>query len=152
LHFSYPFIKVEAKSISMNPKQFLIIGGIVLVVVGLLGMAGVLGPSADQSLFGPWWWFDTAENWAHLVLGIAALAVAFGVPSLGAPVTLIVGIVGVLVGLWGFAGYQNLLGANLENPLDNILHVGVGIWALFAWWKGKESMSGSSMMESGMNM
>ena len=36
------------------------------------GMVGVIGPTAEQSLFGDDWWFDDAENWAHLVLGIVA--------------------------------------------------------------------------------
>ncbi|MEK9147909.1 MAG: hypothetical protein AAB650_00555, partial [Patescibacteria group bacterium] len=57
----------------MNPKQFLQIGGVVLVLVGILGFVGVIGPTAESSLFGGAWWFDNAENWAHLVLGVVAL-------------------------------------------------------------------------------
>ncbi|MBI1971445.1 MAG: hypothetical protein HYS52_01180 [Candidatus Wildermuthbacteria bacterium] len=121
----------------MNPKQFLQIGGAVLAVVGVLGMVGVLGPTAEQSIFGEAWWFDNAENWAHLVLGIVALAAAFAIgASMQKTLVLLVGIVGVLVGLYGFVS-PTLLGANLQNPADNILHIAVGLWALWAWKGGK---------------
>ena len=120
----------------MNPKQFLLLGGVVLVLVGVLGFVGVLGPTADASIFGSAWWFDSAENWAHLVLGIVALILAYATgPSLQRPVVMLLGIIGVLVGLYSFFGYPMLLGANLENPLDSILHLVVGIWALAASWK-----------------
>lgn len=133
----------------MNPKQFLLVGGVVLVVVGLAGFFGILGPTSEASLFGSAWWFDNGENWAHLILGVVALVVAY---TLGADlqgwVTLLVGVVGVLVGLWGFvlgADVPNFYGANLENPLDNILHLAVGAWALWAWWSGRKAMSGGMM-------
>ncbi len=57
----------------MNPKQFLLLGGLILTLVGILGFVGVIGPSAANSLFGANWWFDNGENWAHLVLGLVAL-------------------------------------------------------------------------------
>lgn len=127
----------------MNPKQFLTIGGIVLVVVALLGFFGVIGPTPEKSLFGASWWFDNAENWAHLVLGIVALIVAFAAPmSLQKPVTMIVGVVAVLVGLYSIFK-MSFLGANLENPADTLLHLVIGVWALVST-KGKSDM-GSTM-------
>lgn len=126
----------------MNPKQFLVVGGIVLVVVGLAGFFGLIGPTPDSSLFGANWYFDNAENWAHLVLGVVALVVAFALgASLQDRVTLLVGVVGILVGLWGFFVSTNLLGANLENPADNLLHLVIGAWALLAWWNGRKMSS-----------
>lgn len=123
----------------MNPKQFLLIGGVVLVVVGLLGFVGLIGPTAESSIFGQAWWFDNAENWAHLVLGIVGLAAAFVLgANLQRPLVMLLGIVGVLVGLYSLFGYANFLGANLENPADSILHLVVGVWALWASWR-KES-------------
>lgn len=130
----------------MNPKNFLVIGGVVLIILGLAGFVGILGPTPDASIFGPNWWFDNGENWAHLVLGVAALVVAFGLAPLQSTVALLVGVLGLVVGVWGFlAGSEvpNFFGANLENPLDNILHVVVGIWALLSW-RGAKSMGGSS--------
>ncbi len=124
----------------MNPKQFLQIGGAVLVLVGILGFVGVIGPTADQSLFGSFWWFDNAENWAHLVLGIVALAASF---VLGAgmqkPLVMLLGAVAVLVAIWGLVN-PNLLGANLENPADTVLHLIVGAWALFSSMRREESI------------
>lgn len=122
----------------MNSKNFLMIGGIVLIVVGLAGMAGIIGPTPEQSMFGSMWWFDDAENWAHLILGIAGLAIALAIPMLQTPVTVVVGLLGLLVGVWGFA-MPNFLGANLENPSDNILHLAVGAWALLSWKMGRKS-------------
>ena len=123
----------------MNSKNFLMLGGIVLIVVGLAGMAGIIGPTPDASIFGSMWWFDDAENWAHLVLGIAGLAVALAVPALQAPVTLLVGVLALVVGVLGFMT-PSLLGANLENPLDNILHLAVGAWAMASWMMGRKGM------------
>jgi len=124
----------------MNPKQFLQIGGAVLVLVGILGFTGVIGPTASDSIFGDFWWFDNAENWAHLVLGIVALGASF---ALGArsqkPLVLVVGVVAVLVALYGFVNPM-LLGANLENPADTVLHLVVGAWALWAGMKREEMM------------
>ena len=134
----------------MNPKNFLIIGGIVLVVVGVAGFAGIIGPTPEASIFGSLWWFDSAENWAHLVLGIAALIVAFGLAPLQAPITLIVGLLGLAVGVWGFMT-PDLLGANLENPADNILHLVVGLWAILSWRGGKSSASKGPMMPASSN-
>jgi hypothetical protein len=36
----------------MNPRQFLIVGGAVLVLVGVLGFVGVIGPTPSDSIFG----------------------------------------------------------------------------------------------------
>ncbi len=120
----------------MNPKQFLQIGGIVLVAVGILGFVGILGPDAESSVFGPNWWFDSAENWAHLFLGIVALIVAYVFPATThKTITIIVGVVGILVGLYSITGETQLLGANLESPLDTILHLAIGAWALWASYK-----------------
>ncbi len=135
----------------MNPKQFLIIGGIVLILVGVLGSIGVIGPSAEQSVFGAPWYFDTAENWAHLVLGIVGVIAAFVLPMMTQKgLAYILGIVGVLVGLYSIVGPvtegTNLLGAQLQNPLDTILHLVVGVWAFLAA-SGKMGMMKGDMMK-----
>ncbi|MDP3727692.1 MAG: hypothetical protein Q8R35_03600 [bacterium] len=128
----------------MNPKQFLLIGGIILVLVGILGFVGVLGPTAEESIFGSAWWFDSSENWAHLVLGIVALLLAYATgASIQRPVVMLLGIIGVLVGLYSLLGYPMLLGANLENPADSLLHLVVGIWALAASWRRPMAAMGS---------
>lgn len=127
----------------MNPKQFLLIGGVVLVLVGILGMVGVIGPTAERSIFnkmGLDWWFDPGENWAHLILGVVGLIAAFVLPGgLQRPLVMLLGIVGVLVGLYSAAISTSFLWANLENPADTLLHILVGAWALAASWKKEAS-------------
>lgn len=125
----------------LSPKGFLQIGGIILVLLGILGFF-LIGPTSD-SLFGESWYFDNAENWAHLVLGIVALAVAYGVKDAGTQkaITMVVGIVALLVGIYGFFT-PGLLGANLQNPLDNILHLVVGVWGLAASMMKPKGMMG----------
>jgi len=85
----------------MNPKQFLQIGGVVLIVVGLLGFFGLIGPTAESSIFGSAWWFDNGENWAHTILGVVALIAAGALKSDAAKknLVLVVGIVGEAFGL-----------------------------------------------------
>jgi len=101
-------------------------------------MIGIIGPTADSSIFGENWWFDTSENIAHLVLGIVGLAAAFAAPdSLRRPVVMLVGVLAIFFTLYNFFSKQ-FLGANLESPLDLILHLVVGIWA-FMSLKGKDA-------------
>lgn len=134
----------------MNQKQFLTIGGIVLIVAGVLGFMGIIGPSAEESIFGAPWYFDNAENGAHLVLGIVGVIAAFVLPMMMQKgLAYILGIVGVLVGLYSIIGPitegTNLLGAQLQNPLDTILHLVVGAWAFFAASHKMSMMSGNMM-------
>lgn len=119
----------------MNPKQFLQIGGVVLVLVGILGFLGLIGPTPEASLFGNAWWFDNAENWAHLLLGIVGLIAAYWFPAqIQKPLVVVLGVVGVLIGLYSIFT-PKFLGANLENPADTLLHLVVGIWALVSGLK-----------------
>lgn len=137
----------------MNPKQFLQIGGAVLVLVGILGFAGILGPGPGDSLFGEAWWFDNSENWAHLVLGVVGLFASFVLPAqLQRWLVLVLGVVGVLVGLYSLFVSESFLGANLENPADTILHLAVGAWALWAAFGGKKQMMGGAMPSGPMPM
>lgn len=142
---NYNVIKVEVTFYiflftHMAPRQFLIWGGIILVVVAILGWINVLGPTSDSSIFGSTWWFDSVENWAHLIIGIVALLAAFVLPAGAQKVlVIIVGIVGLLFAIFNLAGTVVIGGANLESPLDLILHLVVGIWALWAGFSKKGS-------------
>jgi hypothetical protein len=115
----------------MNPRQFLQVGGIILL---LLGIVGFVKPDLLPGLLE----FDAAENYAHTVLGIVALLAAY---TLGADLqkwlTVVVGVVALFFGVMGFVvsgnPAPNFYGiANLENPLDNVVHLVVGVWALWA--------------------
>lgn len=116
----------------MTPKQFLTIGGIVLVLVALLGFFGIIGPTAEQSIFGELWVFDNVENWAHLILGVVALIAAFAFPAtVNKPLTMAVGVVALLFAVYNIFS-TSFLGAGLQRPLDLILHLVIGIWAVAA--------------------
>ena len=124
----------------MNPRQFLMLGGIVLL---LLGIVGYLGVFSEQNT--PFFWLDAGENLAHTVLGVVALAAVF-VPGLNnalAPlyrwIVILVGILALFFGVYGFlvpegsSANPNTFGvSNLESPADNILHLVVAVWAFVA--------------------
>lgn len=120
----------------MNPKQFLQVGGVILLALGILGY---LVPNVLGDLL----YFDAAENVAHTVLGIVALVLApLPLGDLKKWIVVIVGLVALYFGIAGFlmAGNPppNFYGiTNLENPLDNVVHVVVGIWALLAAFSKK---------------
>lgn len=119
----------------LTPRWFLTIGGIVLLALGIIGFitwyaAGITG----NNIF----YLDNGENLAHVVLGVVALILA-KVTGANTPiqkwVVVLVGLVALFFGVYGFAvaGAErpNTFGlANLENPLDNLLHLVVGLWAL----------------------
>lgn len=126
----------------MNAKQFLMIGGIILLVVGILGfIPGIIGPTADKSIFGETWFFDNGENWAHTILGIIALILGFAVPAMVQKwVVVLLGVIGLVIGIYSFFT-PVLLGSMLQNPADSILHIVIGVWALAAGFMTKDSGS-----------
>lgn len=128
----------------LTPKGFLQVGGIVLLVVGILGYVGIIGPTPDSSLFGSFWYFDNAENLAHTVLGIVALVAAYALKDekMQKNLVMLVGVIALLVGVWNFFSTM-LLGAELQRPMDLILHLVVGVWGLKA-----SMVKGGSMMTS----
>lgn len=127
----------------MNPKQFLMLGGVVLVVLGLAGLT-VLGPTPDASLLKDFFWLDSTENVAHLLFGVVALAAYYGLKdeTLTKYLVALVGVVALLAALAGFmnsgALVPNVGITNLENPSDNILHLVVAVWAFYAAFMGSK--------------
>jgi hypothetical protein len=119
---------------------FLIYGGAVLLLLGIVGYLGVFSEANT-----PWFYLDSGENLAHTFLGIVALAAVY-VPGLNTAlrpyyraIVALVGVLALFFAAYGFlnagAGMPNTFGvANLENPSDNILHLVVGIVALVAAW------------------
>jgi hypothetical protein len=118
----------------LTPKGFLTVGGVILVLVGVLGFIGVIGPTPTQSIFGDFWYFDNAENIAHTVLGIVALLAAYVLKDAGLQRMLVwvVAVVALLVAAYNLMGSVNLLGANLQFWPDLVLHLVVGVWAVLA--------------------
>jgi hypothetical protein len=117
----------------LNPKQFLLVGGIVLLALGIVGFLGVFNDT--KSAF----YLDQGENIAHTGLGIVAIAASFLISDamLQKWLVAVVGITALFFAVYGFAVAgntpPNTFGiSNLESPADDILHLVVGIWALAA--------------------
>ena len=61
-------------------------------------------------------------------------------------IVILLGLVSLFFAVYGFsvAGNPapNTFGlANLENPFDNVLHLVVGVWALYAAWRPSAAMA-----------
>jgi len=133
------------------PRLFLIVGGAVLLLLGIVGYLSVFSESGS-----PNFWLDGGENLAHTFLGVVALAAVF-VPGLNTALApyyrVIVGLVGVIALFFAVYGFLQPAGssadpntfgvANLENPADNLLHLVVGIVAIAAVYmkSGDEAMA-----------
>lgn len=116
----------------MNAKQFLLIGGIIALIIGLLGFFHVLGPTSSASIFGPNWWFDTGECWAYTIIGLIGIIASLSLGhSIQQALVMLIGILALLLAIYNFFS-TNLLGSNLENPADLIFNLVIGIWALWA--------------------
>jgi hypothetical protein len=118
----------------VSPRQFLLLGGTVLVIIWLTGAAGLLGSISRASLFNPPYWI----NWVHLTFGFVVLAIAFaGGRTLQNAITLLAGIMGSTLGFSGllFGSYAanryNM--PELADPSDHLAHLTVGALALWAW-------------------
>jgi hypothetical protein len=131
----------------LSPKGFLTYGGAILLILGILGFVALSSASAYPSFY-----LDNGENVAHTFLGIVALAIVFvpGLNTMFAPyyrwIVILLGIVALFFAVYGFlvAGNPapNTFGvSNLENPFDNILHLVVGAWALYAAWRPQPLMA-----------
>jgi hypothetical protein len=130
-----------------TPKGFLTYGGAVLLLLGIVGFLGIFSESAY-----PAFWLDSSENVAHTGLGIIALAIVFvpGLNTMFEPyyrwIVILLGIVALFFAVYGFVvagtASPNTFGlANLESPADDILHLVVGAWALYAAWRPSAGMS-----------
>ena len=118
--------------------------GVVLLAVGLLGF--FLAP--DGMLFGI---LDTdfTQNAVHTIAGIIALIVGFKATGLARNFFRVLGVVYVLVAALGFVSGSTVLGLMSGNMADNVLHLAVGIVAL---WVGFMMKSRSDSNMGGMSM
>jgi hypothetical protein len=130
--------------------MFLVVGGAVLLLLGLVGYAGIFSREST-----PWFWLDDGENLAHTFLGVVALAAVY-VPGLNSAlrpyyrgIVALVGVIALFFAAYGFlrasGAEPNAFGlSNLENPSDNILHLVVGIVAVaVAWMSPQRATAGA---------
>ena len=124
----------------MNPRQFLLLGGIILLVLGVGGMT-FLGPTPEASALGEFNWLDGTENIAHLLLGVVALAAYYLLKDekLTRYLVILVGVIAALATVVGFMSsgspIPNAAVTNLEMS-DNILHLVVAVWAFYVSFAG----------------
>jgi hypothetical protein len=129
----------------LTPKGFLLFGGIILVALAVLGVS-VLGPNVDSSALGSNFWLDGTENILHLLFGVVALAAYFLLKDANLQKWLVVlvfviALAATVVGVMNSSmtvDNTNIFGiasTNLENPLDNVLHGVVALWAAVVLYK-----------------
>ncbi|MBI2324070.1 MAG: hypothetical protein HYU87_03795 [Chloroflexi bacterium] len=126
----------------LTSAGFLRFGGIVLLLVGVAGLVGIPGQS--------FWAFTDGEDIAHLALGIVGVGAGFGLKNAGLHrlLTIVVFATAIVFALWGLIlpsggaftapdkfATPNFYGlANLESPMDSILHLVVAVWSGLALW------------------
>ncbi len=115
----------------ITSKSFLVWGGWTILILGILGF---IFPNIGGSYLS----FNDVENWAHTLLGVLSLAIGYGIKDnrILKSVTIIFGLVGLIIGIWGFVVAGNpspnfYSVVNLENPIDNIINLGLAVWALW---------------------
>ncbi len=121
----------------MNSKSFLMWGGVVLLALGIIGFI-------VPRLLGETLYFDNAENYAHTILGIVAIAAAYVLnASTQRSLVGIVAIIALFFGVWGFVvsgrAAPNFYGVTNLEFLDNIVHLAVAAWAYLSM-RGDKAM------------
>jgi hypothetical protein len=131
----------------LTPRGFLQVGGVVLILVGILSYLPFTN-SPTTSIFGRYWWFDSTEGVVHILLGVVAIAASYVLNAdLARWLAILVGIVALLFAILGLFLDQsgtttmNIGPANLESPMDTILHLVVAVWALYASFVTKPEMA-----------
>ncbi|MBI2022293.1 DUF4383 domain-containing protein [Candidatus Daviesbacteria bacterium] len=129
----------------LTPRGVLLYGGIILLVLGVGGMT-FLGPTPEASALGEFNWLDGAENVAHLVLGVVALGAYYMLKDAQLQKWL-VALVGIIAAIATVVGFMNA-GAPVPNAgvtnlefSDNIIHLVVAAWALYAAFMTKAGSS-----------
>ena len=120
--------------------------GVILLLVGVLGF--VPGITNDGMLLGIFM-VDGLHNIIHLVIGLAALAAAWGMYS-NRLFFQVFGVVYAIVAVLGFAMGGNILGLFMTNMADHLLHLVLAIVFLYVGFMMKESSGMASQSSMGM--
>lgn len=115
----------------MTTYHYLKFGGLILVVLAVLGAAGILGPTADQSIFGQGWWMGYSEIVIYGLLGIADMVVAHKASSLiQYRMVLIIGFLSLLMAGHTFIVRQPVVWAEFQIPGDLTFFLFFAIWGI----------------------
>lgn len=120
---------------TLTPRLFLRIGGVVLIVLGALGLTGILGIISQLVFFHPPYWI----NWVHFILGATMLLISYTsyhrlqkwLVLFPAIIATAMGLLGILFGPY-FATRFNVPDLAVD-PSDHIAHLIVGLLAIWAW-------------------
>lgn len=122
----------------MTPRFYLAFTGCLLLLLGILGYVGIVGPLSNDSIFGVNWWVDNGQSIVYIILGIVSLLSAFVLrqPMVRKFIAFAIGGLLVCVGLLGIIimrshAMLNAGIAHLENPTETILHLVLGLWAVW---------------------
>lgn len=136
----------------LSVKGFLFYGGIVLIVVGILSYLPFTN-SPETSIFGRYWWFDGTEGVVHILLGVVAIAASYALSGdLARWLVILVAATALVFAVWGLfldqsaTALMNIGPANLESPVDSILHLVVFLWAGYAAFMSKSEMKQMAKM------
>ena len=117
----------------MKIKQFLMWVGWILLVLGVLGyvLPNIWGASLN---------FSAGENLSHLLLGLVTLAVAYWAKDadLKRWYVILIGVLALYYATFGWLVSPNYYGYATLEQTDNIIHILIGVWALWAVWGNKK--------------
>jgi hypothetical protein len=140
---------VTLREAFFSPRGFLIFGGAVLLVIGILGFFIMKDSSAT------FFWMDTGEDIAHTAIGAFCLAAVY-LPGLNTrlkpsyrSIVLLLGVIALFSSVYGFllpggtAANPNALGVSNIELGDNLLHLAFAIWAFLAvYWGPRRPSTG----------
>jgi len=118
---------------SSMSRNFLMWVGYVLIVLGILGFIRVLGPTAQHSIFGNFWWMSSQVDLIYIVSGIVSLFSAYVLPeNIVQMVTYAIGVVAFFVGLYGLFWATKIFTVPLEGAIGNLINLLIGVWGLWS--------------------
>lgn len=119
----------------MYSKQYLIFGSIILFGVGLLGLIGVLGPGANESLFGSAWFFGAGQSWVNMIFGVIAFILAYALDGetrrWTAGVYSVLAILNGAFALFLPASFSAMMGADSGSAISALFYLAFGAWGLW---------------------
>lgn len=130
---------MNVTSTSSPALMYARIVGVVLTLAGIAGLVLNMEQDSVKSLLG----LDVnlTHNFVHLSTGVLGLVAGFAVLTLARPYALILGVVYLVLGVWGLTAGNSFDPFNLFvriNMADHFLHLALGVAGLAAWAMSRE--------------